>query len=87
MSKIDILLINIVPFIDYSFNLSSDFLLSNEIKYLIFNILKKKYSKINESLRYNLLEEIWEKYIKTKLYLSDHIGILTNQWMKQIKYK
>lgn len=85
--KIDILLINIVHFIDYPFNVSSDFLLSNEIKYLIFNILKKKYSKINESLRYILLEEIWEKYIKTKLYLSDHIGILTNQWMKQIKYK
>lgn len=87
INKIDILLINLVPFIDYQFNMSCAFLLSNEIKYLIYKILKKKYSKTNESIKYKLLEEIWKKYIKNNLYTSDYIGILTNQWIKLIKYK
>ena len=34
-NKVDIILLNLVPFINYPFNISSIFLIKNEIKHLI----------------------------------------------------
>jgi hypothetical protein len=81
--KIDILLINLIPFIDYKFNLSSKFLLSLEIKYIIKKLLRKKH-KNNLDLKKNLLNEVWKSYINNNLQKEDYIGIITNQWISKI---
>ena len=49
-NKIDLVLVNLVPFINYPFNVGSIFILKNEIKHLIKYILvnnKKDYKKIS----------------------------------------
>ena len=81
--KLDILLINLIPFINYKFNLSSKFLLSLEIKYLIKKLLRKKHEN-NLDLKKNLLNEVWKSYINNKLHKEDYIGIITNQWISKI---
>ena len=81
--KIDILLINLVPFIEYPFNISSRFLLSLEIKYLIKKLLRKKYDN-NLILKKNLLNEVWKAYINNNIVKEDYIGIITNQWISKI---
>ena len=47
-NKIDIILTNLLPFINYPFNLSTEFIVINEIKYLILKIIKKKMYNIND---------------------------------------
>lgn len=81
--KIDILLINLVPFIDYPFNISSRFLLSLEIKYLIKKLLRKKYDN-NLILKKKLLNQVWKSYINNNIVKEDYIGIITNQWISKI---
>jgi len=41
-NKLELLLINLVPFIDYPFNISIDWIIIHELKYLIINLIKKK---------------------------------------------
>lgn len=81
--KLDILLINLVPFIEYPFNISSRFLLSLEIKFLIKKLLRKKYSN-NIELKRNLVNKVWKSYISTNIAKEDYIGIITNQWISKI---
>ncbi len=81
--KLDIILINLVPFIDYPFNISSRFLLSLEIKYLIKKLLRKKYSD-NLTLKKKLLNNVWKSYINNDIVKKDYIGIITNQWISKI---
>ena len=46
-------------------------------------IKKKKFNAIN--IKKELLEEIWEIYIKNKLFKEDYIGVLISQWIAKIK--
>jgi hypothetical protein len=83
-NKLEIILTNLVPFINYSFNLSIDWIISLELKYLLMKLIKKKkFNAIN--IKKELLEEIWEIYIKNKLFKEDYIGILISQWIAKIK--
>ena len=79
--KIDILLINLIPFINYPFNLACSFVLKNEIKLSIKNILKhnkKNYKNL-------LMNYLFDNYIKNKLFTQDYIGIIVYQIISKIK--
>ena len=52
-NKIDIILTNLLPFINYPFNLSTEFIVINKIKYLILKIIKKIYN-INTKIKKKL---------------------------------
>ena len=80
-NKIDIVLSNIVPFINYPFNVSSVFLIKNELKYCINNILKTHKENFKEILILNL----FETYINTKLFPEDYIGIIIYNLLSKIK--
>lgn len=73
--KIDILLINLVPFINYPFNISSSFVIKNELKYVVKNLIKQNknnYKKI-------LVNYIFDKYISSNLVTQDYLGIMLYQ--------
>lgn len=80
-NKIDIILVNLVPFINYPFNLSNDWIISLELKYLIIKLIKLNLDNIKKEL----VENIWDSYIKTKLVSEDFIGTLVFQWITKIK--
>jgi ankyrin repeat protein len=79
-NKIDILLSNLVPFINYPFNIASIFLLKSEIKYLIKNILKN-----NKNFKDELMEKLFDIYIKTNLFQEDYIGIIVYNILSKIE--
>jgi hypothetical protein len=84
-NKLEIILVNLKPFINYPFNFEIDWLLSLELKYLILKNLKNnKLNDINE-IKKNIVDELWEKYIKTNIVEEDYIGNLIYQWMTKIK--
>ena len=85
-NKIDIILSNIIPFINYPFNVSSIFLIKNEIKFLIYSILQSKEIKSNEKEFKNLLlSRLFECYIQTNLFQEDYIGIIIYNILSKIK--
>ncbi len=80
-NKIDLVLVNLVPFINYPFNIGSIFVLKNEIKHLIKYILvnnKKDYKNI-------LLSKLFEYYIQTNLFPEDYIGIIVYNILSKLK--
>jgi hypothetical protein len=83
-NKIDIILTNLIPFINYPFNLSTDFILLNEIKYLVLKIIKKKMYNINDKNKKEIINELWKRYIIPNLFTQDFIGILTNRIISNI---
>ena len=82
-NKIELILINLVPFIEYPFGLSIDFVVSLELKYIIIKIIKKKLSITD--MKMELTNEVWDKYINNNLLTNDYIGILISQWISKIK--
>ena len=80
-NKVDIILLNLVPFINYPFNISSIFLIKNEIKYLIKNVLK--FNK--KDFKNILLSKLFETYILTQLFPEDYIGIIVYNILSKIK--
>ena len=80
-NKIDIVLSNIVPFINYPFNISSIFLIKNELKYCINNILKNNKDNFKEIL----ISKIFDIYINPKLFPEDYIGIIIYNILLKIK--
>jgi len=85
LNKIEILLYNLVPFIDYNNNLSLNWLISLEIKFIILKILKNKI-KINTSvLKKELQEYLYQSYIKPEIIPEGLIQIIVLQWISKIK--
>ena len=80
-NKIDIVLSNIVPFINYPFNVSSVYLIKNELKYSIYNILKNNKNNFKEIL----ISKLFETYIQTNLFQEDYIGIIIYNILSKIK--
>jgi len=80
-NKIDIILSNLIPFINYPFNLGCIFLLKNEIKYLIQYILKCN----KKEFKNLLLSKLFETYIQTNLFPEDYIGIIVFNILSKIK--
>ena len=84
-NKIEILLYNLVPFIDYDHKLSLNWLISLEIKFIILKILKNKI-KINTSeLKKELKEFLYLSYIKPDIIPEGLIQIIVLQWVCKIK--
>ena len=85
LNKIEILLYNLVPFIDYDNNLSLNWLISLEIKFIILKILKNRV-KINTSvLKKELREYLYLSYIKPEIIPEGLIQIIVLQWISKIK--
>lgn len=82
LSKIDLILLNLVPFINYPFNISNQIILKNELKYLIKNCYKN-----NSDYKYILLNKLYEIYIQPELFQDDYIGILIYQLINKLNKK
>ncbi len=79
-TKIDILLVNIVPFINYPYNIASIFILKNEIKCLMNYILKNN----KKEFKNILMTKLFEDYIQTGLFPEDYIGIIIYNILSKI---
>jgi hypothetical protein len=83
-NKIDIILYNLIPFINYNETFQLMWLISHEIKYLIFKIFKNK-SEINYKLLKNeLLKLIYDIYIKDNIISEGLLQIVILQWISKI---
>lgn len=83
--KIQIILYNLVPFIEYQDNLRLNWLISVEIKYIILKILKNKV-KINTSqLKQELTELLYISYIKPEIIPEGLVQLIVLQWIYKIK--
>jgi hypothetical protein len=83
--KIDLLLIYLVPFINYQFNVSCDWVISLELKYIILKLINKNKNINPLELKKELVDLIWDNYIKKELLPEDYIGTLVSQWITKIK--
>lgn len=79
-NKIDIVLSNLVPFINYPFNIASIFILKNEIKHIVKNILKNN----KKEFKNILMSTLYETYIVNNLYPEDYIGIIVYNILSKI---
>lgn len=83
-NKLEILLTYLVPFIDYPFNISSDWLINLELKFIIIKLLKEK-SVFNFEIKNELINSLWENYIRNNLFEDEYLGNLISQWVSKIK--
>ena len=79
-NKLETLLTYLVPFIEYPFNVSEDWYINLELKYLIIKNLKQK-----DFFKTNLLNFLWENYIKNNILQDEYLGNLISQWVSKIK--
>lgn len=84
-NKVHIILYNLVPFINYNFNLKLIWLLNLEIKFIILNILTKYSTILLDEFKIKLKSILYEKYIKTKIIQKELLEIIINQWILKIK--
>ena len=85
INKIEIILYNLVPFINFNENLKLNWLLCLEIKFIILNILKKKVNINTKQLKNELIEIIHNSYIKSEIVQEGFIKIIILQWIYKIK--
>jgi len=83
INKLELLVVNLVPFIEYPFNISIDWVISLELKYLILKIIKNKLKNVD--IKKDLIENIWSIYIKNEIIQEDYLGCLLSQWIAKIK--
>lgn len=84
--KIDIILYNLIPFIEYdNKQIQFSWLLSLEIKFLILKIFKNK-TKINiKELKNELNNILFESYIKPEIIPAGLIQVIMSQWVCKIR--
>ena len=75
-----------IPFINYNFNISSDFIIGLEIKFLIKNIIKQKNKNNLNKYKKIIINQLWNIYHE-KIVPIDYIGILTNKIFYENKFK
>ena len=80
---IEILLYNLVPFINYNFNLRLDWLINQEIKFIIYNICKLSINIKN--IKKNIYEILYNKYIINNIIPIGMIQYLFLQCIDKIK--
>ena len=83
-NKLELLLVYLVPFINYNFNLTIDWCIHIELKYFFIKLLKES-QKINEKEKNIVLTYVWNNYVKTNLIEDDYLGNLISQWLSKIK--
>lgn len=78
-NKLEIILINIIPFIEYPFNISLDWVIMSELKFVINNIINKN-NKINSiDIKKYILNNIWDTYIENEIIQENYLGSLIYQ--------
>lgn len=82
---IEIILYNLVPFINYNFNLRFNWLISLEIKFIILKVLKNKVKINTKELKQELTELLYLSYIKPEILPDGIIQTLVLQWIYKIK--
>jgi hypothetical protein len=83
--KIEIILYNLVPFIESYHNLKFNWLISLEIKYIILKILKNKVKINTRELKKELGEILYSSYIKPQIIPEGLIHTIVLQWIYKIK--
>ena len=83
-NKLELLLVYLIPFIDYNFNLSIDWYIHLELKYFFIRLLKES-QQINEKEKNIVLTYVWDNYVKTNLIEDEYLGNLISQWLSKIK--
>lgn len=84
-NKLEIILITLVPFIDYPFLISIDWIIISELKYLIIKLIKKKKKYNSFDLKNELINLLWDTYLKNNIIQEDYLGCLISQWIAKIK--
>jgi ankyrin repeat protein len=83
--KLDIILYYLIPFINYANDINLQWVLSLEIKYLIYKIINMQTKIDTKQFKYLLKELIYEKYVATNLIREGYAQILLYQWILKIK--
>lgn len=83
--KLQIILYNLVPFIEYHDNLRLNWLISMEIKYIILKILKNKIRINTSQLKQELTELLYISYIKPEIIPEGLVQLIVLQWIYKIK--
>jgi hypothetical protein len=83
-SKLEILLYNLTPFMEYG-NLKLSWLLSLEVKFMILYIIKNKVNIKTKELKNELIKHIYNSYIKSKIVNEGLMEIIVIQWLNKIK--
>lgn len=78
---LDIILVNLLPFINYPFNVTSDFIIKKELEYSIKKIIKEN----KKNYKNLLLNYVFLNYIETNLFKEDYIGIIVYRIIKDLK--
>lgn len=84
VNPIEILLYNLVPFINYVEPLKLRWLLSQEVKYVILKILKNKTKIRTHELKQELLETLYLTYIKPEITQNGMMQTIVSQWICKI---
>jgi hypothetical protein len=84
-NKLHILLYNLYPFLDYTFPVTLDWLISLEIKYLILKLIRSKRKINTQELRIELGQKLYEQYIEPGLVAPGYLQVLLIQWICKIK--
>ena len=80
---LEILLFNLIPFIDYPFNVSNRNIITNELIYSIKNIFVKNNSINDFNFNVNLINYVWNEY--QNILPLDYIGIILNNILTNLK--
>jgi hypothetical protein len=83
-NKIEIILYNLYPFINYGYNLSLYWLISLEIKYIINNIIKNKNINDINLIKNNVYEKLKKDYIDKYLIPNGIFDIIISRWLNKI---
>ena len=59
-------------------------LVKKQLKYLIIKLLKEK-SLNNVEIKTNLINYLWDNYIKKNILQEEYLGNLISQWISKIK--
>ncbi len=84
-NKIEIILYNLVPFINFEENLKLNWLISLEVKYIILKILKNKVKINTKQLKKELTELLYLSYIKPEIIQEGLLQTIVLQWIYKIK--
>ena len=82
---LEIILYNLVPFIELNHTLKLNWLISLEVKYMILKILKNKIRINTKELKQELAELLYLSYIKPEIIPEGLIQIIVLQWVYKIK--
>jgi hypothetical protein len=82
---LEIILYNLVPFMEINHNLKLNWLISLEVKFLILKILKNKIRINTKELKQELAELLYLSYIKPEIISEGLIQIIVLQWVYKIK--